>query len=274
MSEAALIDAIDDLSDALQVREAHGLRHPDHANLIDPIKRRVKRLMARYFRRQKAAIMDDIRLRFQVGKEFKEADAGKKRAEELLPESLSPLNFAATPREEDEYSKAILLAIARAEKKLANDIATDSTIGRSRVTDYLAENSLTKLTGEISNTTKDRLRSAIADAVQAGGTADQIVDAIKMEMAEFSDQRAELIAQTEVNSAYNFGRNAIAEEAGMTEKMWVTESGDPCQECEDNESQGWIGIVEPFASGDFFPVAHPMCFCSTDFRLVTSGEGR
>jgi hypothetical protein len=252
---------------------ARGLRHPDHANLIDPIKRRVKRIMGRYFRRQKAAILDDVRLRFQVGKEVKEADDPKRRAEELLPESLSPLAFAATQKEDSDYLAAIALAIKRAEDKLAADIGTDVTIGKSRTTAYLEEHGLQKLTGEIADTTKDRLRSAIAGAVQSGGTADDIVGAIKDEMAEFSDQRAELIAQTEVNSAYSWARHELADQAGLTEKMWVSESGDPCQICEDNESQNWIAITEPFEGGVFFPLQHVGCMCSCDYRIVTAGEG-
>lgn len=38
------------------------LRHPTHADRITPIKKRVKSLMARYFRRQKTAILQDIHL--------------------------------------------------------------------------------------------------------------------------------------------------------------------------------------------------------------------
>ena len=122
-------------------------------------------------------------------------------------------------------------------------------IAESAMTKYLAEHSLEKLTGDLAETTKQRLRSAIADAVESGGNADQIVSAINDTMADFSTTRAELIAQTEVNGAYSWARNELADGAGMTEKSWVTESGEPCDECIANEDQEWIDITDKFQSG-------------------------
>lgn len=134
---------------------------------------------------------------------------------------------------------------------------------------YLERNSLLKLTGELESTTTQRLRDAIADAVGRGATADEIVSTIETTMDGFSRDRAEMIAQTEVNGAYNFGRHALAAKAGMNEKRWVTESGAPCVNCIGNESEGWIPIGQAFSTGDQFPTAHPRCYCSTDFRIST-----
>lgn len=235
------------------------LKHPDHATRLDPVKKRVKRIMAGYFRRQKKAILDDVRLRFWHH-EMKEA-SGKKRAEELLPESLSPLNFQATTKEDDDYQAAIKSAIKAAQDQIASEVETGTApvVSDNAMTKYLQERSLERLTGDFAETTKTRLRSAIADAVDAGGTADEIVAAIQDVMADFSTTRANLIAQTEVNDAYNFARSEMADEMGFTQKRWVTESGAPCLECDANEAEGWIDITEPFQSGDMMPTAHPMC---------------
>ena len=132
--------------------------------------------------------------------------------------------------------------------------------------EYLAVNSLSKLTGEISNATKDKLRSAIADAWDAGGSYTQVVDAIKATVEEFSDVRAGMIAQNEVNDAYNAGRTATARAAGLSEKSWETESGNPCPTCTGNEDDGWIGMDDSFSSGDDAPTAHVNCQCILNFR--------
>ena len=255
------------------IEAGKSLRHPDHAVAIEPIKKRVKAVMARYFNRQKAAILDDIRLRFWHHEMPLREDSGgrktkgQKRAEELLPESLSPLTFSSTHAEDAAYQYAIQRAIAAAQKQVAAEIEYDGTIGENTVTKYLEEHSLSKLTGDIAETTKQRLRSAIADAVDGGGNADDIVESIQNEMADFSDYRANLIAQTEVNAAYNFGRHALADEAGMNEKKWATENITPCLVCIANQLQGWIPITDNFLSGDTYPPGHPGCYCNGDYRL-------
>ena len=288
---AALIEAGELAPDDVlkSIREAEpiprSLRHPDHARLIDPIKKRMTRLFAKYFRRQEQAVLDDVKLRFHVGKEYRESlrragvlqlreDDGDKRAAELLPDALAPLTFATTAKEDDDYLGMIKLAIQRAEKQLADEIATDARIPETRMSEYLRNNSLSKLTGELSETSKQRLRDAIADAVNSGGMADDIVAAIKAEFNEFSTRRSEMIAATEINDAYNFGRHEIADAAGMEEKRWVTESGNPCEDCEENEDEEWIGITELFPGGVMMPTQHPLCACACDYRLVSSGEGK
>ena len=277
----ALAAALTILEFAEAEEEARGLRHPMHVAHLDPIKKRVKRIMAAYFKRQRQAILEDIRLRFwhhempirEAADGGSGGKKGKKRASELLPESLSPLNFAATPAESSDYNGAILDAIKAAERQMAKEIESAGTIGPNKVTTYLEKNSLTKLTGDFSTTTTQRLRNAIADSVDAGGTADDIVSAIKVVMKDFTTTRANLIAQTEVNAAYNFGRHEMADAAGFTEKSWVTESGNPCDVCDDNEYQEWIDITESFQSGNAIPPAHPNCQCSCNYRLDTANEG-
>ena len=193
---------------------------------------------------------------------------------DLVPESLSPLDFATTAAEDDDYHAAIKRAIDSGAQQLIDELDSSVTIGPSKITEYLEQHSLKKLTGDFSETTKLRLRNAIAAAVDAGGDADDIVGAIKDTMDEFSDQRAELVAQNEVASAYSWGRHQIADEAGLTQKAWIPESGAPCLICIANEAEGWIDITDAFLSGDQFPLAHVNCLCGCDYRLVSSGEGK
>ena len=44
-------------------------------------------------------------------------------------------------------------------------------------------------------------------------------------------------------------------------KRWVTSSGESCEDCQDNEDQGPIGVDELFQSGDYGPTLHLCCVC-------------
>lgn len=170
---------------------------------------------------------------------------------------------------------SIELAIIKAEAQLSGELDTMALIPETKMSQYLKNNSLSdltgtlaELTGTLAETTKQRLRDAITLAVRKNGTADDIVEAIRATVKDFSSVQAEMIAQTELNNAYNFGRTELARSAGFTEKRWVTESGNPCTICILNEAEGYIGMDEPFLSGHQRPTAHASCCCSLDFRQV------
>lgn len=272
--EADLIEAIIETTDEIcaLLEAPRGLTHPRHQEHIGPAIDAVKDVMASYFKRQGKAILAAVEPHIEsVIAQFREATpAGQRFASTLLPSSLSPLRFAVTAAEISEFDLAITDAITGAAKVLAAELASGETIAPNFAGRYLSENSLTKLTGGFADTTLDRLRGAIAGAWDAGGSYDQVVGAIKGTMADFSEARAELVAQTEVADAYNAGRDSLARTMGFDEKGWETESGNPCDECEDNEGQGWIDIDEDFQSGDDAPTAHPRCMCVLNFR--TSSE--
>jgi hypothetical protein len=184
----------------------------------------------------------------------------------VLPTSLHPLRFAVSATEESEYGDAISGAILGAAKVLTDEMESGEVVAPNMAGNYLADNSLSKLTGDISETTTDRLRTAIADAWDKGGSYDQIVSAITDKFDDFSETRAGLIAQTEAVDAYNYGRSETARAVGLDEKSWETESDEPCETCLANEAQGWIDIDDDFDSGDSEPTAHPNCECVANYR--------
>jgi hypothetical protein len=192
--------------------------------------------------------------------------AGKRFANVLLPSSVSPLAFAVTASEDAEYAAAIQSAIAGAAKVLSAEMEAGDWSAPNVATNFLRQNSLSKLTGDLAETTKDRLRNAIADAWDKGGSYDQIVGAIQDTVEQFSSVRAGMIAQTETNDAYNEGRDAMARSAGLSEKSWETESGNPCEVCLGNVDDGWIDIDDTFSSGDVTATAHPGCMCALNYR--------
>ncbi len=192
---------------------------------------------------------------------WESSGGGQLYAHAILPSSIHPLRFPVTQTESSEFADAIASAIRGA----AASIAAGSIIIDDVASRYLRDNSLTRLTGDISVTSVNRLRDAIAEAWDAGGSYNQVVEAIQNTFREFSDSRAGTIAQTEINDAYNHGRLAIAIEAGYDQKEWDPD-GEACPICMDNVDAGWIGIDDDFPSGDSAPTAHPNCDCSIDFQ--------
>jgi hypothetical protein len=258
-----LLDAALALCDVIL---GESLRHPKHLVHLEPITADVQKVIADYFGHQKRALVHWVK--YRIGEAAIREDKADRKATEILPSSLSPLSFAVTSAEASDFNDAIALAITRAGAQLAEELSLGIGVPETAMNRYLEQNSLSRLTGDMETTTTQRLRDAIADAVRSGGTADDIVAAIETTMDDFSTARAEMVAQTEVATAYNFGRHQLAESAGLNEKRWATESGNPCAVCLGNEGEDWIPMGQAFSSGDQFPTSHPRCMCSCDFRLV------
>lgn len=77
---------------------------------------------------------------------------------------------------------------------------------------------------------------------------------------EEADWRAQRIAQTEVQTAYNEANFRSYSGSGMVEKIkWIV-SKSPCEICSQNEGVV-VAIGDPFPSGHTHPIAHPNCEC-------------
>jgi hypothetical protein len=269
-----LADAANDLAALLEAAAPRqGLKHPSHARVVAPARRKVERVIRHYFHRQMVALLVEIKPKLSqvFSKEafpgfgftvVKEASGGGTIfAHTILPTSIAPLRFPVTSIETEEFNDAIKQAIIGAAASLkVGALVVDDAAAR-----WLRDNSLTKLTGDFSTTSINRLRDAVAEAWDQGGSFDQVVKAIQDTFADFSDKRAAMIAQTEVNDAYNRGRLYTAVQAGFDQKAWDPD-GEACPICMDNVDAGFIGIDEEFPSGDFAPTAHPNCDCSIDFQ--------
>lgn len=262
----AMARAADALVDFLErKRGLHRKRHQDH---LAPATAIVKTVMANYFRRQGEAVLRNLapHLRARI-EQFSEADKkGSLFADTLIPDSFAPLRFAALPAEDLMYNEALSAAIDAAGQVLADEMGIGAIETPRVASDYLRDNSLSKLTGEIADTTKDRLRSALADAWEAGGSYEQVVDAIQSTVETFSDVRAGMIANQEVGNAYLAGRRATATAAGLSEKSSEVESDNPCPTCIENEDAGWIPIDDLYPSGDDAPLFHVNCQCLENYR--------
>jgi hypothetical protein len=132
----------------------------------------------------------------------------------------------------------------------------------------------------LAQTTRDMIRADIADGIENNLSTGQIGDILEENYA-FSEERADLIAATEITSANSMGSLASYEEAadmGITvQKSWlVLEDG--CPVCQENADAGPIDLDEEFPSGDMAPGAHPNCRCvlvpevTDEQGNVTEGE--
>ncbi len=108
------------------------------------------------------------------------------------------------------------------------------------------------------------IASEIAESLDAGETLDETIDRLQ-DIYAFSDDRAELIARTEIGSANQHGAlesMRFAQDYGLEIQKYWSADADPCDDCKENEDASPIPLDEDFPSGDDAPEAHPNCKCS------------
>lgn len=255
---------------AKSTKVAESLKHRKHARQLRPIRAIAKTVLARYFRAQKRALVKQIGPHLRILADRQRITEADKEAKDAVSAALPDgtlLPIALTGGMSADYGAALSSALNAGYDTLASDEGAAKELSVDVVEEYLRDHSLAKLSGEINGTSVDRLRNALADAYEAGGDYEDLVQAVTDEFADFAGPRAELIAQTEMNSAYNTGRKQLGLDLGFNEKSWATDGPAPCPECVGNTLDGWIGMDEPFSSGDDMPTAHPGCYCSLDVRL-------
>lgn len=113
--------------------------------------------------------------------------------------------------------------------------------------------------------TQKMVSKAISMGLEEGLSEEEIVK--KVMEAGFDENRAKLIADTEIGNANSRGAlegyKAAADAGVAVMKKWVTVGDDDVDKdiCEANEAQGAIPIDEPFQSGHMAPLGHPRCRC-------------
>lgn len=137
---------------------------------------------------------------------------------------------------------------------------------------------------DIDDVTRRYLRTIVTEAADNGWSYSKTAAAIKDRFVQFAvgvpqehiRSRAELVAVTEVGTAYEKGAELVAhglQSQGLVlEKAWIAEP-DACEECAPNADDGWIGEDDTFASGDATPLVHPACRCDVERRVVNPEDG-
>jgi hypothetical protein len=156
---------------------------------------------------------------------------------------------------------------------LAVELSFD--LSNPRAVQYLLKYGALRVT-QIDQTTRDQLRTLLANGVDQGLSYDQIAAQIQDLFAGFSADRALVIATYEAGTAYSEGTLIVGQDlqaGGLEmEKSWLTaqDSAVDPDLCGPNEDQGWIPLDDQFQSGDDRPLAHPRCRCVLLTRRVGS----
>jgi hypothetical protein len=179
----------------------------------------------------------------------------------------APLDAAAA----QALSSGMLAAVA--------DLSIEGSFGLEHpaAVDYLRRRGAERV-GQITNTTRTRLRSLLEQAADEGWSYDRTAREIRKQYAGFSATRARNIAVYELGDAYEHGNVLVArdlQDGGLAmEKSWLTVGDDRVRpDHRANQGQGWIPLDDTFGSGDDRPPADPGCRCTLLMRR-RPGEGR
>lgn len=270
-----------------KIQKAKGkIFRPLAANRLSMMKgtRKIKKVATKFFRNAATDMADQI---------HKRIEKLKKSENDQIGEVLNALEFKGwdvlvNPTQEELeaiYREAALHAMENL-KSLDIDISVDKIneaaaewakaraaemVGMKWVDGELQENPQAEWT--ITESTRDMLRTTVTNEIEQGSSLQDLNDAIS-KTGIFDEDRAELIARTELKNADSAGNFLTYLDSGMNlEKSWlVSNDHDDKDECDDNEEDGWIPLSEPFSSGDLTTGAHPRCNCSIAVRPVGSGE--
>lgn len=119
-----------------------------------------------------------------------------------------------------------------------------------------------ELVKELSDSTRESLRSLVEDAVREGWSVDDFTSEMADDYA-FSEARATTIARTELAFAHVQGNMAGYKESGLVDRKqsMLGSEHDMDDECNDNANAGPIPFDDDFPSGDDAPPYHPNCVC-------------
>jgi hypothetical protein len=123
----------------------------------------------------------------------------------------------------------------------------------------------------ITNTTRDRVREVVGNALRDGQSVGSIVKEIKV-LDALDPAKARVIARTETATALGQGAKGAAIAQERDEKRWVTQGDDDVSDdCLLNENEGWIQIGDNFQSGVETIPQHPNCRCNVRYRTSELG---
>ena len=134
--------------------------------------------------------------------------------------------------------------------ELSNNAASDWALGR-----------VGELVRGITNTTRNRIRTEVANFVQNKETVGQLK---KRLTTSFSPERAHMIAVTETTRAYAEGSAAAWKESGFIDgKRWNTNRDElVCPLCGPLDDEV-VPLNDAFSDGTHLPPRHPRCRCWT-----------
>ena len=114
-----------------------------------------------------------------------------------------------------------------------------------------AQTATNRLTGPVSDSIWNDLKLKVSKAIETGASTERLTAEIQT-MSAFATYRAETIARTEVNGAYNAGTyesNQTLGDVGPVEKYWIATGDDRTRETH-READGQVrAFADPFSIG-------------------------
>jgi SPP1 gp7 family putative phage head morphogenesis protein len=188
--------------------------------------------------------------------------SGDKRIAQAILDQLDLGAFdVLTPEVQAVIEQVLKDAGSEALQQVGIDDQGITDVVNQNAVDY-AKDRAAELVSRISDSTREMLRSDIAQALDEGWSNDDLADALADNYG-FSDDRAETIARTETAYADVQGNLDAYRESGVVSlKQWIT--GDGCCDACDELDGVTIGLDDTFnADGDEIdgPPYHPNCRC-------------
>jgi hypothetical protein len=220
---------------------------------------------------------------------LKRAGAKAREARRLVPGAglYEPLREADLTQA-DWVAAAAGMEIGAAEIIKQLQVDTAFNLRNPRAVSYLRAHGAELVRG-INQTTRDRIRTIVADGASEGASYTEIAHRIDLEFASFSRtgvtdilldhkgwSRAEVVSIQELSMGYEEGNMAVAADlsAGglVMEKSWLTVGDDRVSDtCRGNESEGWIAYEDAFSSAHLTAPGHVLCRCCTLYRRKPRG---
>jgi hypothetical protein len=270
MASLAVEGALELAEATLELIEMH-VRQRARQRAVAKQHRRIVRMLRARWRRQLKSIIEAQQLRSLYTREAIEPGVAAAIVRLMLPEiARHALEGLVSGPEVEIFDKALRVAFGAGAAATALDL--DRLLSSADLAEperrWIQTRGFERLAKDVDQTTRDRLRDAVAKAYQDGGSYDELVRTIKSTFRDFSDTRADLIAQTELNAAYNQGGLELAREVNARWKRWNPLGSNVCPICRGNEAQGKLALDAAFQGGAASPPQHPRCQCVLDFGFL------
>ena len=169
---------------------------------------------------------------------------------------------------ENDFADALEAASVDASLELLGQVGLDDD---QDIVDQVSERAVAaareqagELISNVNDSTRGMIRDEIAAALEDNVGLGELADRIS-ESAAFGEDRALLIASTEVRNANERGvlegLRGARSAGNNVKKEWLL-GANPCEVCQENADVGPIDLDEEFPSGDTEPTAHPWCECA------------
>lgn len=265
---ADLLESARDLCSALVTFCEVDTRQQDRATAIARGRRRIGTELKRRWNRQRRALVagNDLAIALRM----EEADLPPSIADRIDELLRATITGQVGALEAGRIDLELKRALRRGAEALADQV--ERSLSEMDFDDYEArwirDHGFEKLAKDVDRVTRERLRETIGTAYQRGDDYDGVKRAIRETFGRFNETRADLIAETELNAAYNRGGLEFAKRVQAKTKTWNPLGSNVCPVCIGNQNQGPIPIGAPFASGVDSPPQHPRCQCVVDFGFI------